>query len=114
MDFIFQDFSAAFKNGNGYDLAQLLSPDVDIGLMKVIWKATNHHQAKDYLRRNLKRETDLSKQELEAWTDVFYHYWLTVGAILAVDGHIVAPGTVCLEHPGTPTNPVISFELTSL
>lgn len=98
MDFIFQDFSAAFKTGNGYDLAQLLTPDVDTGLMKVIWKATNHHQSRDYLRRNLKRGTDLSKQELEAWTDVFHQYWLTVGAILAAEGHIVAPGTVCNLH----------------
>lgn len=94
MDFIFAEFSSAFKTGNGYELARQLSPDQDKDALKMIWKATNHHQAKDYLRRNLKRETSISKQELEAWTDVFYHYWLVVGTILAVEGDISAPGTV--------------------
>ncbi|PSR94195.1 protein CSN12 [Coniella lustricola] len=92
MDFIFQEFGSAFKSGNGYELARTLSPEQGTDLLKIIWKATNHHQAKDYLRRNLKRETSISKQELDAWIDVFHCYWLTAGAILAAQGDIVAPG----------------------
>lgn len=95
MDFIFQDFSAAFEENNGYRLAQTLSPELPPETLRIIWKSTNHHQARDYIRRNLKRGTDISKQELEAWADVFHQYWLTAGAILAVQREIVAPGTVC-------------------
>lgn len=99
MDIIFTDFSSAFKTGNGYELARSLSPEQEKGYLKMIWKATNHHQAKDFLRRNLKRGNDISKQELDAWTDVYYHYWLAVGAILAVQGDIIAPGTVGTHKP---------------
>lgn len=94
MDFVFSDFGSAFKTANGYELAQSLSPAVERDTLKMIWKATNHHQAKDYLRRNLKRETHISNKELDAWTEVFYHYWLAVGAILAVQGEVIAAGTV--------------------
>lgn len=97
MDFVFSDFGSAFKTVNGYELAQSLSPAVERDTLKMIWKATNHHQAKDYLRRNLKRETHIPNKELDAWTEVFYHYWLAVGAILAVQGDIIAAGTV--SHP---------------
>ncbi|KAJ4394040.1 COP9 signalosome (CSN) subunit [Gnomoniopsis smithogilvyi] len=93
MDFVFSDFGSAFRTGNGYELAQSLSPAVEKDTLKMIWKATNHHQAKEYLRRNLKRETHISNKELDAWTEVFYHYWLAAGAILAVQGDVIAPGT---------------------
>lgn len=94
MDFIFADFGSAFNSVNGYELGQTLTPALETETLKMIWKATNHHQAREYLRRNLQRETHISKKELEGWTDVFYHYWLAVGAILAAQGDIIAPGTV--------------------
>lgn len=94
MDFIFADFGSAFNTANGYELAQSISPALETETLKMIWKATNHHQAREYLKRNLQREIHLSKKELEGWTDVFYHYWLAVGAILAAQGDIIAPGTV--------------------
>lgn len=95
MDFVFADFGAAFRNANGYMLAGSLSPGVETETLKMIWKATNHHQAKEYLKRNLQRESQLNKKELDAWTDVFHHYWLAVGAILAAQGNVIAAGTVC-------------------
>lgn len=100
MDFIFEEVGAAFRTSNGYELARTLSPEQETDYLRLIWKATNHHQAKDYLRRNLKTETKVSKQELDAWTDVFYHYWLTAGTILAVGGDVIAPGTVSLPTAG--------------
>lgn len=94
MDFIFADFGSAFNTANGYELAQTLTPALETETLKIIWKATNHHQARQYLRRNLQREIHLDKKELEGWTDVFHNYWLAVGAILAAQGDIIAPGTV--------------------
>lgn len=94
MDFIFQDFSTAFAENNGYQLGQTLSPELPPETLKIIWKSTNHHQARDYIRRNLKRGADISKQELDGWTDVFHQYWLCVGAVLAVQQEVVAPGNV--------------------
>lgn len=99
MDFIFADFGSAFAAENGYELAQCLSPAVQTETLKMIWKSTNHHQAKQYLKRNLQHETKLDKKELEAWTEVFYHYWVAVGAILAVQGDVIATGTVVIPLP---------------
>lgn len=94
MDFIFADFGSAFETANGYKLAQALTPAVETETLKMVWKATNHHQARAFLKRNLDRETQLPKKELDAWADVFHHYWLAVGAILAVQGDVIAAGTV--------------------
>lgn len=95
MDFIFQDFSTAIAEGNGYQLAQTLSPELPPETLKIIWKSTNHHDAKGYIRRNLKNVSSLLRlaaDELDAWTDVYLAYWKATGAILAVQREIVAPG----------------------
>ncbi|ROV96363.1 hypothetical protein VPNG_09049 [Cytospora leucostoma] len=95
MDFIFQDFSTAIAEGNGYQLAQTLSPELPPETLKIIWKSTNHHDAKGYIRRNLKNVSSplrLAADELDAWTDVYLAYWKAAGAILAVQREIVAPG----------------------
>lgn len=95
MDFIFQDFSTATAEGNGYQLAQTLSPELPAETLKIIWKSTNHNDARSYIRRNLKNVSSplkVSNQEIDAWTDVFLSYWTAVGAILAVQGDIIAPG----------------------
>ncbi|KAL1882234.1 COP9 signalosome (CSN) subunit [Diaporthe australafricana] len=95
MDFIFQDFSTATAEGNGYQLAQTLSPELPAETLKIIWKSTNHSDAKSYIRRNLKNGSSplkFSNQEIDAWTDVYLSYWTAVGAVLAVQGDIIAPG----------------------
>ncbi|KAI7786676.1 cop9 signalosome complex subunit 12 [Diaporthe eres] len=95
MDFIFQDFSIATAEGNGYQLAQTLSPELPAETLKIIWKSTNHNDARGYIRRNLKNGSSplkVSNQEIDAWTDVYLSYWTAVGAILAVQGDIIAPG----------------------
>lgn len=95
MDFIFQDFSTATAEGNGYQLAQTLSPELPAETLKIIWNSTNHNDARGYIRRNLKNVSSplkVSNQEIDAWTDVFLSYWTAVGAILAVQGDIIAPG----------------------
>lgn len=95
MDFIFQDFSTATAEGNGYQLAQTLSPELPAETLKIIWKSTNHNDARGYIRRNLKNGSSplkVTNQEIDAWTDVYLSYWTAVGAILAVQGDIIAPG----------------------
>ncbi|KAK7738053.1 COP9 signalosome (CSN) subunit [Diaporthe eres] len=95
MDFIFQDFSTATAEGNGYQLSQTLSPELPAETLKIIWKSTNHNDARGYIRRNLKNGSSplkVSNQEIDAWTDVYLSYWTAVGAILAVQGDIIAPG----------------------
>ncbi|KAJ9131991.1 Protein CSN12 [Pleurostoma richardsiae] len=89
MDFIFQDFGAAIANYNGHLLGQSLSPELPPETLDIIWRSTNYHDAHGFIRRNLQSSAStvrLSQQELEGWTQVYLHYWKTVGEILAIQG----------------------------
>lgn len=98
MDFIFQDFGSAFDRScksPGYTLAETLSPDLAPETMQIIWRSTNYHDARSYIRRNLNNslphKVKLSKDELDGWADIYFSYWKTAGEILGVQGQGGAP-----------------------
>ena len=99
MDFIFQDFGTAFDptcKRPGYILSETLSPDLVPETLQIIWRSTNYHDARSFIRRNLNNslphKVKLSKDELDGWADIYLSYWKTAGEILAVQGQGGAPG----------------------
>lgn len=99
MDFIFQDFGSSFDPScqrPGYILAETLSPELPPETLQIIWRSTNYHDAKSFIRRNLNNslphKVKLSKDELDGWTDIYLSYWKTAGEILAVQGQGGATG----------------------
>lgn len=101
MDFIFQDFASAYADPKGYQLAETLSPNFPPDTLKIIWKSTNHHDAKSYIRRNLQSSSPpmkLSREEIDCWADIYLHYWKAVGQILAVQKEILPTSGKVGDH----------------
>lgn len=102
MDAIFEDFSAALQEFNGYKLSLVLSPlapDSQPNRLRAFFKSTNYSTAKqDFKYRVLydkSNPTNLDSEEGNGWIDVFYAYWAAVGEILKAEDATKANKKVC-------------------
>src|SRR5665213_1299650 len=98
MDAIFRDFGTAQYTGNGYVLSRTLTPELSRRELQSIWKSTNDHDAKGFIRRGLQNgnsSSSVSGDELQGWVEVYLAYWKAVGEILLVDEQGRSGGKVC-------------------
>ncbi|CZT00507.1 related to CSN12-signalosome component [Rhynchosporium agropyri] len=92
MDEVFGDFRKAYEKGDGYALAQTLSPippTSEPDRLERFYQSTNfQHVQRDFKNRLLNDHTSpftLPQDEGNGWVDVYQLYWKAVGEILKAE-----------------------------
>lgn len=90
MNELFEDFSKAHALGNGYLLAQTISPvppPHEPHRLRRIWQSSNAHSVKGDIKHFIKSQTSsrkiLGQDEINGWVEVYVAYWNAIGEILA-------------------------------
>ncbi|KAI5864933.1 PCI domain-containing protein [Durotheca rogersii] len=93
MDYLIQDFRAAYAELRGDRLAETLRPDVQAYPSKLlsVWGRGNYRDVKGDLSflfyNNLPRSgLSISRDEAAGWIEVYLAYWKALGLILAAEG----------------------------
>jgi|SRR3569833_6872 len=96
MDSLFRQFGVAQSDGNGIQLAETLSPELDPQRLEAIWSSASFNDAKNVIKRKLQKNAPpmgLPADEVNGWVEVYYAYWKSVGKLLSVKDD-VAKGQV--------------------
>jgi COP9 signalosome complex subunit 12 len=91
MDSFFEQFGSAYRERNGYQLAETLLPvppaDQPDKLV-FVWGSTNHHSVKGDVKHFISNKTNrlgISRDEITGWVEVYSAYWKALGDILAME-----------------------------
>ncbi|KAK8187458.1 uncharacterized protein BKA78DRAFT_255929 [Phyllosticta capitalensis] len=90
MDAVIDSFKYARAEGDGYALADTITPvppKKDAGLLYAFYRSTNAFSVQSDVRSRMgpRSVLHMNKAEAEAWVEVFGSYWKAVGEILAAE-----------------------------
>lgn len=88
MDGVLDDFKQAWANGNGYALADTLSPiepTSNPDRLLNFWRSTNHASARRDIETFIFYGNKFSRDEGQGWVDVYAAYWEAIGEILNME-----------------------------
>jgi hypothetical protein len=100
MDIISHAFRAAQQSGNGYVLAETLTPlapSQQPNLLRLFYRSTNAAKVNIDIRHSFlfkDKTLGLSSAEGNAWVDVYVTYWKAIGAVLTAEDELASKGQV--------------------
>ncbi|KAI6369979.1 COP9 signalosome complex subunit 8 [Pyricularia grisea] len=94
MDKLFDQFAQAVSEGNGPLLSKTLLPgesNEDLDRLHSIWRSVTSQDVKNTVRTHIRKRTNLPRDEIEGWLEVYIAFWKAIGEILGVHGTTGAP-----------------------
>ncbi|KAL5876849.1 COP9 signalosome (CSN) subunit [Pyricularia oryzae] len=94
MDKLFDQFAKAVSEGNGPLLSKTLLPgesNEDLDRLHSIWRSATSQDVKNSVRTHIRKRTNLPRDEVEGWLEVYIAFWKAIGEILGVHGTPGAP-----------------------
>jgi hypothetical protein len=92
MDALLASFKHAYENQDGYTLAAILDPEAyaDSGQRYAFYRSSNAMAIQNDLRSALIYHSDvrLTKEEANAWIEIFAALWSAMGELLLAEQHI--------------------------
>lgn len=97
MDALLDPFKAAWKEGNGYALADTLTPiepASDPQRLLRFWTSTNYHSFERDIGAHIFYGNSFSKDEGKGWVEVYAAFWEAVGEILIIEDQVSGRSSV--------------------
>jgi len=97
MDAVLDPFKRAWKEGNGYALADTLTPIApasDPERLLRFWKSTNYHSYERDIETHIFYGNNFSRDEGKGWVEVFSRFWEAVGETMSIEDQIPGKSTV--------------------
>jgi len=100
MDAILDPFKQACKAGNGYALADTLTPiepASDPERLLRFWQSTNYHSFERDIQTHIFYGNNFSREEGKSWVEVYCAFWEAVGEILSIEDQIPRRSSVSCQ-----------------
>lgn len=111
MDVVFDAFKKAWDEGNGYAVAETLSPIAPSSnpeRLRNFYRSTNIVKARNEIGNQIFYGTSFSDEEGNGWLEVYFSYWKAVGEILNAENAAKANTKVGLSF-----SQILSVKITS-
>jgi len=97
MDAVLDPFKKAWKDGNGYALADTLTPlapSSDPERLLKFWKSTNYNSSERDIETYIFYGNNFSRDEGNGWVEVYSTLWTAVGEILSIEDQLPGKSSV--------------------